>query len=222
MLAGNDLGLKERTMRRHGRWATLLAGLLLSGSAAADEWDDAFDRDRLRESRGADDGINVRLNAGIGNYTGDLSSHTGTGPTWGVAVGLRAWNLLAGELAYEGSRNGIDDTRLSSGGAAIWRNGLSAMAMIAPEVTENLRPYLGAGLGASYINPSEDAEIAYRNDFVTEVPLAAGVDYQLGILNAGVRATYRVLFGEEFAEPTSGPSTQGGLLTATLNLGGRF
>jgi hypothetical protein len=187
----------------------------------ADDWERSFDRDRMRSSRRDDVGYSVRVNGGVGNFTGDLNSHTRTGPVWGVAVRANAMKLVEGEIGYEGSRHGIDTTRLISDDAAIWRNGVSAMAMLAPQVTDNLKPYVGAGLGLDYINPNEPAEIAYRTDFIQEIPLAAGVDLSAGPLTAGVRATYRVLFGEEFAENVSS-STEGGLFTTTLNVGGRF
>ena len=56
-----------------------------------------------------------------------------------------------------------------------------------------------------------------------EVPLAAGIEFNGGALTAGIRTTYRVLLNEDFADAApaeDGPS--GGLLDASLTVGGRF
>ena len=103
-------------------------GLMGVGVAHAENWDDNFRRDRLKQT--AEPAMTVRITAGEANFTGGLDTHTRIGPAWGAAVSSR-WNVVAGEIAYEGSHHAIDNN-LAPEGAALWRNGVSGMAKIGP------------------------------------------------------------------------------------------
>lgn len=166
--------------------------------------------------------VTIRADAGLSNFLGDLDQHTRLGPSWGVALSAEMPDKFFGaELAYEGSRNQIESNRGLADNAAIWRNGVSGMAKLGPELGKAVRPYVGAGFGVSYLNPNDEADALYDTDFVSEVPFAAGVDLRRGALHGGVRATYRFLVGEQFAVAAGGGS-QGNLLTTSINLGGTF
>lgn len=165
--------------------------------------------------------FDVNLMAGAGTYLGGLSDHLGLGPTWGVRLDGPLTQGIGWELGYTGSRNPFTDERVEEGSAA-WRNGINGMAKIyAPSQT--FRPFAGVGIGASYINIGEGAEDVYNNDFVTEVPVAAGVEFvsQNGF-NAGLRAGYSFMAGEELADNAEAGSPGGGLLSGNLTVGGRF
>lgn len=186
-------------------WTIGLTAFLAAGVAAAD--DDEGDK-------------NVFVKGGVSAFTGDLAAYSEAGPSYGVTLNLQPFNVVGIELGYEGSRNEIEDDRAQNGLVA--RNGVSAMLKVAPPFIERVKPFVAAGLGASYLSVRNGAAL-YGNDYMQEIPLAAGIEFNAGMLTAGARGTYRVLIDEDFAneaEPTGDP--EGGLFDATLTLGARF
>lgn len=166
--------------------------------------------------------VGVDVRAGLGGFTGDLSDDTGVGPLLGINAGAQPWRLLGIEAGYEGQRLPVDED-LAGEGESLWRHNVGLLAKVGPMLDQKWRPFVGAGVGLSYLNPSEGAEGPFDNDFVTEVPLAAGVDYRLGNIFAGARATYRILGGEEFVvDPTTADDDKGSLFNASIMVGGRF
>ena len=164
-------------------------------------------------------GIDVSL--GAGGFTGDLDEITNPGPLLGIAAVAQVWPLIGIEAGYEGQRIAIDDNRVDSG-EGIWRHNGSLLAKAGPLLDEKWRPFVGAGFGLSYLNPSEGAEDVYENDVQTEVPLAAGLEYRFGAITAGARATYTFLGNEEVVEEVGGGDAKGSLFNASLTVGGRF
>lgn len=182
----------------------------------------ALPADAASKQHGRQGDVNVIAGGGFGDYTGELSNYTQAGPTWGLTVNVQPWNILGYEIAYDGSRNLVDDDRLSQS-PALTRHGMSGMLKLAPPFIEKIRPFVGVGIGASMVNVSEDkAGGLYENDFVEEIPLAAGIEFNSGALTAGFRTTYRFLIDESFADPASTGNPEGGFLNAQLNLGARF
>jgi hypothetical protein len=166
-------------------------------------------------------GLDVR--AGLGGFTGDLGERTGVGPLVGVAAAAQPWEAIGIELGYEGQRLPIDDTRVGDG-EGMWRHNLGLLAKVGPLVADDkVRPYVGTGVGLSYLNASEGAEDIYGDDMLREVPLAAGVEYRFGAIHAGARASYRLVFGEEFIDsPDDVGNAEGNLFNFGLTVGGRF
>ncbi|AEI68159.1 hypothetical protein [Corallococcus macrosporus] len=189
--------------------ALAFAALGTAGPAAAQE---------RREGKRGD--VNVFLRGGVGDYTGGLGDLTSTGPAWGVTLNVQPTTFLGFELGYEGSRNGITDGRLLEQPALI-RQGGSALLKVSPPFLTAIRPFVGAGLGVSFMDVSGPAESLYASDTMPEVPLAAGVEFNRGALTAGIRTTYRVLLSEGWADGAV-EDTNGGLLDASLTLGARF
>ncbi len=172
-------------------------------------------------------GLDVRL--GVGGLTGDLGARTAPGPLLGITAGAQPWQFIGVEAGVEGQRIPIDDDRVGDD-QALYRYNLGVLAKAGPLVMqEKLRPYVGAGVGVSYLNATDDAAAIYDNDFMAEVPLAAGVDYRFtNNIYAGARASYRMLVGDEFADvasvtidPTE-DNPDGNLLNFGLMVGGRF
>jgi hypothetical protein len=184
----------------------LVLGLGVAGTALARDGD----------PRGA---VKVFLSGGVSDYTGEVGDDIDTGPAWGLTVNVQPTNILGFELGYTGSRNTVESDLLPD--AALTRNGATGLIKLAPPFIDVVKPFVGAGLGASYISASGGAGL-YDSDLVEEVPVAAGIEFNKGGLTAGLRATYRLLVDESFAADTTTGNPQGGLFDASLTLGGRF
>jgi hypothetical protein len=198
-----------------------LMSLCLSGTAFAAGAEHVA-RDLHFDEASTPVGLDVRL--GAGGLTGSAGEYTQVGPLLGITAGAQPWRMVGVEAGVEGQRLPINDARVIEG-EAMYRYNLGVLAKAGPLlVQEKLRPYVGVGAGVSYLNATNGAEGLYRNDFVTEVPFAAGVDYRFGNgLFAGARASYRVLFGEEFADAATLDNQSGGnLINVAATVGGRF
>lgn len=195
-----------------GLGAVAAASLLAVPALAQDREERVFKADEARRSLTHD--LNVGVSGGLSAFTGELGEETVAGGFLGVQASSRPLPLLGVELGYEGSRNAFEDI---SGG--LWRHNLGALAKVGPElgVDRNLRPFVGAGIGVSLLNPSEAGEVPFDNDFITEVPLAAGVEYDIGGITAGARASYRLLGGENL-----GVAESGNIVNIGVQVGGAF
>jgi opacity protein-like surface antigen len=193
--------------------AALFAGPVLAVEAQRVEKDLNFDERHTKV------GLDVRL--GLGGVTGALGDETGTGPLLGISAGAQPWKALGVEVGYEGQRLPLTEDFVPNG-EALYRHNLGLLAKVGPMMNDKWRPYVGAGVGLSYLNVSDGAEPFYDNDIIEEVPLAAGLDYNFGgAIFAGARATYRLMYGEGYADDIAG-SADGSLFNASLTLGGRF
>ncbi|WPB76241.1 hypothetical protein KYC5002_45545 [Archangium violaceum] len=210
--------------KRWGLGAIAAAALLAAPALAQDDYipddnitpeESIYDSGRgARGERGFFNDLNVAVSGGVNTYTGDIGDDTTTGGYLGVQANSRPLPLVGLELGYEGSRNAFEDI---DGG--LWRHNVGALAKVGPELLANgsLRPFVGAGFGVSLLNPSDAGELFFSNDVVTEVPLAAGVDYKFGGVTAGARATYRLVGGEDL-----GLDQNGNIVNFGIQLGGAF
>jgi hypothetical protein len=198
-------------MGRLGRGTVLAAALLAGGSARS-----------VGASTQGD--LNVFVKGGLGDYTGGLGDFSSTGPTWGATLNFQPYYFLGVELGYEGSRQEVDDNRFDGlEPPSLTRHGGSTLIKLSPPFLEKVRPFVGVGLGASQVTVSGEANGLYNSDFMEEVPMAAGLEFNAGAFTAGVRTTYRLLLNEGFADAAlaeDGPS--GGLFDAALTVGARF
>lgn len=165
--------------------------------------------------------FNLQARAGVGGFTGELNQFTNAGPAWAVGFTLQPYRMLGVEMNYEGSRNQLDDARLTDP-RSLMRHGASALVKVAPPFIDRIRPFAGLGLGVSYLNVDGNTGGLYRSDFVQEVPLAAGLEFNSGAVSAGFRATYRFLIDESFAANAAPGNPQGGLFDASVTVGARF
>lgn len=199
---------------RHWRVGVAAVLALLAAPALAQD-DTSIRADELRERQGTGfDDLGVAVRGGLSTYTGSLGGASNAGAFLGVQADVQALRWAGVELGYEGSFNNLVGGNESG---SLWRHNVGALAKVGPLIND-VRPFVGAGFGVSYIDPTREAQaLGYDDDFVTEVPLAAGVDYQIGDWMVGARATYRILGGEDF-----GPLDEGDLFNAGVSLGGRF
>jgi hypothetical protein len=195
-----------------GLGAVAAATLLALPAVAKDYTATAYNEEEHNRSLTND--FSVSLSGGLNTYTGDLADATGVGGFLGLQADARPLPLMGIELGYENSRNPFANID-----GSLWRYNVDALAKVGPQlgVNGNLRPFVGAGFGVSILDPSGDSELFYDNDFVTEVPLAAGVDYNIGAVRAGARATYSILGGENLGRSANGNDVNFG-----VNVGGRF
>lgn len=195
--------------RRGIRWAALALGLGVAGTAMA--------QDRQGD-------VNVFVDGGVGGYTGDLGELSATGPTWGVTLNLQPYKMLGFEVGYDGSKNDVTDDRFRAAEAPSFiRHGATTLLKVSPPFMEKIRPFVGAGLGVSYVyvRGGGGAE-EYDSDLMQEVPLAAGLEFNSGALTAGIRGTWRVLVDDNFADGAVPGDASGALVDGTLTVGGRF
>lgn len=167
-----------------------------------------------KESRGITHDLGLSVSGGLNTYTGRLGDDTGVGASLGVQADSRPLPLLGVELGYQGSRNPFENLD-----GALWQHNVGALAKVGPELGNNgnLRPFVGAGFGVGTLHPSGGAGDVFSNDFITQVPLAAGVDYKFGGVRAGARATYSILGGENL-----GAAQTGNTVNVGINVGGAF
>lgn len=205
-------------MKIHSVVGGLAAAILLCAGPAlavgAHEVSQQLTPNQEEEQAGLD------AHVGFGNLTGDLGRDTGTGALLGIAAVMQPYQYIGFEAGYEGERLPINTTLVPSGNG-LWRHNLGLLVKAGPLVLNHLRPFAGVGGGASLINPSVGAETIFKNDVVWEVPLAAGFEYKYGKISAGARATYRLVFGESFADNVPG-QPGGNLLNFSATVGGRF
>ncbi len=196
--------------------------LITAGSAFA-----AIDASRVDDDINFDEEktkVGLDAQVGAGGFTGIGGDLTAPGGMLGIAATAQPWRNLGLEAGFEGQRLPIDDDRVGDE-QALYRYNVDVMAKAGPPLFNDvLRPFVGAGLGLSYLNVTDDADTLYRNDFVEELGGSAGVDVQIGpSISAGARATYLILLGTEFADPATGTGETGGnLLNFAATVGGRF
>lgn len=194
--------------RRGIRGAVLALGFGVAGTAMA------------QDTQGD---VNVFVNGGIGGYTGDLGQLSATGPSWGATLNLQPFSMLGFEVGYAGSKNDVTDDRFRAAEApSLIRHGATSLVKVSPPF-ERVRPFVGAGLGVSYVYVRGGTGDTYTSDLMEEVPLAAGIEFNSGALTAGIRGTWRVLVDDNFADAAvSTRDASGGILDAGLTVGGRF
>jgi opacity protein-like surface antigen len=200
----------------------VVVGLFTAGSAFA-----AIDASRVgHDVKLREDQVQVGLDVrgGVGGLTGDSGNETAPGGLLGISAVAQPWRNLGIEADVEGQRIPIDDARVGDE-QALYRYNLGLLAKAGPPLlNDHMRPYLGAGVGGSYLNVTDGAEPLYDNDFIGEIPLAAGLDYNFGKgISAGARASYRFLLWTEFADAAEADGeTSGHMLDFSVTLGGRF
>ncbi len=173
------------------------------------------DQQRQGEERASADeeerGSALTVRGGSNNFTGEAGDLLGTGPALGVQLENNRDGLLSIEYGYEGSRN-----PLAAGDGAMWRHNVGALAKVGPNLG-NARPFVGGGVGASYLNATDEADaVLVDQDVLAEFPVAAGLEYDFGPVTAGARATYRFMALEDYVD------NGGRLFGVSATLGGQF
>lgn len=189
----------------------VVLGLVLAlglTSVSAEARDYYRDRERRK--------LSVFLKGGVGNYTGGLGTYTQAGPTWGLTLDVQPLRMLGFEVGYDG---GFNNVLSSSSNFGLIRHGGSGLLKLSLPFVEAVKPFVGLGVGASYIQVGSASSTAYSSGLLAEVPLVAGVEFNAEAFTAGLRATYRVLVNQQVYEPRSAPA---GFFDIAITLGLRF
>jgi hypothetical protein len=167
----------------------------------------------------------LQLGGGWNNYTGDPAGSIAPGPAWAVRATLDASEPVDIEANYEGGINSL----YGIPGAAdnpfnLYTNGLNVAAKLNPIVLENsiapVRPFVLTGIGIDRLSVAKDPRLAtqFQSDTVGDVPIAAGVDVDLGDqFRLSGRGQYDLMFDNEVI-PTQN-KTSSDRLSFTLNVG---
>jgi hypothetical protein len=164
--------------------------------------------------------LELQLLGGLESFTAGLSAGTAPGPFVGLAALTQPLFLLGVEAAYEAAWLPLDDERLA-GSPRLWKHTALGLVKLGVPVSKGLRPYLGTGLGVSYLHPVHGARPLYREDVLFELPVLLGLEARLGPLTGGVRVSYRSILGEDFEQAPLGDAS-GGVVAAGVSLGARF
>jgi hypothetical protein len=167
----------------------------------------------------------VEVGAGLGNYTGDPAERIAPGPAWALRATLDASAPVDVEVGYVGGINSIYDVpRAPDDPFNIYTNGLQASAKINPVTIENdvapVRPFVLTGLGVERLSVATDPRLSteFRSDTMGSVPLALGVDVDLGEqFQLTGRGQYDLMFDNEIV-PTQA-STDSDRFAVTLSFG---
>lgn len=166
------------------------------------------------EARARD--LDVSLIGGIGGFTGTLSGVTDPGPSWGLQLNAHATGYLHLEVAYTGFHLPFSDTRVQY--EHMFIHGLSGVAKLVVPYTRTVSPFIGAGAGVYLFLPTQNAQAYYRVDRAIGVPAIIGIQWETDFFEAGVRGTWRGMFGKNQVTTEKG----GGILSGELTLGIRF
>lgn len=160
--------------------------------------------------------LSLVLKGGGGNYTGVVGSYTQTGPTWGLTLGVQPLHMLGFEVGYDGGYNTVSAGSTSFG---LLHHGASGLVKLSLPFVDAVKPFLGVGVGGSYVLSGSASSGGYSSGLLAEVPLVAGIEFNVEAFTAGLRATYRVLLNQQVYSPTSAPS---GFFDVSVTLGVRF
>ncbi|NOK38374.1 hypothetical protein D7W79_31050 [Corallococcus exercitus] len=206
------------------RMTSMVAGLAVAGVCVAGPALAVDATQVTRKFSASNENLAPGLDVGVGfgGYTGKLGNETGVGGLFNITANAQPWEYIGLEFGYEGQNIPIDDARVL-GGNHIWRNNGSGLAKLGPFIDNKWHPFVGAGFGLSFLHASQGSRPIYGNDWQVEWPLAAGIEYRMGHLSAGVRGTYRLVGGEDLTTiPGTTDEAKGSLFNGNLTVGGRF
>jgi len=144
--------------------------------------------------------FSVTASGGVEGYTSSLAPRINPGPAWGVTLTAMPSTYVGFELSYAGASNSVKDPAIGVADTHIVRNGGDAAVRVNILPTA-VAPFIFGGVGFSGASVS-NATAGYHDDIFGNIPLGAGVDWQIGAFTAGARFTFNYLFGRDFTPPT--------------------
>jgi hypothetical protein len=158
-------------------------------------------------------GMALALGGGLDDFTGDdMRNTTGVGFGWTARVLFGTHSIIAGELAYIGSAQGIDRFGLA-GRSTLYGNGAQADVRLNTTTDYFLQPYLYGGVAWRHYSLSagspNTSDIADSTD-TFEVPLGVGLATYVHEIVFEVRGEYRFSWADHAIVP--GPNGNAPLL----------
>ncbi|MBI5549612.1 MAG: hypothetical protein HY901_37475 [Deltaproteobacteria bacterium] len=166
-------------------------------------------------------GLTITANGGVEGYMSSLAPRIRAGPSWGVTVGAAPNKIVGLELNYVGANNLVDDPDAplaTATGTRVVRNGGNVGVRLNMLPTP-LYPFVYGGIGISRASMLNDTVgSAYQDDTFGQIPVGAGINYNIGNFIAGARFTYNYLFDDDFSLTADG----GNLYNGQISFGGTF
>lgn len=164
-------------------------------------------------------GGSLHVQAGVGLVAFPRAADVDPGAAWGVGVEIEPWRAIELEAGYQGAAFTAKAEDPSARTAAI-QNGGYGLVKLAPFAGGGVEPYLLGGFGLAHVNAVDEGIEggAIEDDMISKVPLGLGVDMEFETFSVGIRGTWDLVFGNQFAFQ---PGTARGAdqLFATLHLG---
>ena len=160
--------------------------------------------------------LEIGLNGGVGNFTGDVGEFTEAGVAYGVTATMNQTEALSYEAAFMGHTNSLEaiDSNMT-------RNQLQAAVKVGPELESPVmwRPYAFGGLGVGLTTVGSNP-YGLTNAVEGIVPLGIGADFFTdSTIRVGVRGQYNLsILGSDVADFAEHPDA----FSATLNAQAAF
>ncbi len=158
--------------------------------------------------------LGVTVGGGMGGYTGGLGRDALPGGVWSVRADAPTGNRLRVGFAYEGSANQLGLAAADIPPLLVRHAGAMTFRLDAGSV---VRPWIETGVGMSHLSIVRGDAGTFRPDLAAELPLATGVEVRAGLVSAGFRVGYNLMFDNEAA-----PEAGTGMWSGGLTLGARF
>lgn len=165
------------------------------------------------------------IKGGAGRFVGGtLAGETVWAPAYGGGLAFQPADFFGIDFIYEGARVELAGPVTDGTGehAALWKHGGTVLLKFGGAITPVIYPWLGAGVGATWLVPSGPFFAGGPTDLMLEVPVTAGIDLRSENFLAGLRVSYRFLIDEWFARDPSERLDSGGMFDVQLVLGVRF
>jgi hypothetical protein len=167
--------------------------------------------------------LNLSVGGGVADFADDASRHlTKVGGMWDVRLLIGESTAIAGEIAYVGTANGVNNVmaQFASNGTILGSALEGVLRLQTPPGVFSIpvRPFLFYGLGWNHFSLVSETfrnPLAIQNnDDALVMPFGAGIQIDLGAhVAVDTRFTYRAMYGEDLLHTSDsgvpGVSSQG-------------
>lgn len=179
-----------------------------------------------RKDRGLPGVANLKVGGGFETPTAGLRDQLSAGPIWTASAAVQPLTWMGLEGMYSGgtfevddSISGADNAGAVSGPDFIRNGGQLAATFNLP--TPYVQPYALGGVGIDRVNFRGADNGTFRDDTSGRVPIGAGLRTSAGGFVADLRASYNVLFDQDFAR-TAETDNPGSSYNVGLQVGAQF
>lgn len=168
-------------------------------------------------------GIAAEVGGGVYGFTDPgMRDVVDVGGLWNARLIVGTRSLLGVELAYVGTASGLDALGLDESAVLVANGGEAALRLNIMQ--GSVRPFLFGGVGFKHyqlVNESFNTSSVRQSDDVLELPVGAGVDFQLmERMILGARLAVRPAFDENLVGSAGEPEMH--TMSGDLRLGYQF